>query len=86
MVTLHFLFLKPLTTDLLLLSSVPIIAIATKFDDLIVQLFTRKKGWEKSRQEASKLWDDKLDTPLRNFKFPPREYIRLEGTFFKWFM
>ena len=71
------------TTDLLLLSSVPIIAIATKFDDLIIQRFTRQKGWEKSREEASKLWDDKLDMPLRNFKFPPREYIRLEGIVFR---
>ena len=86
MVSLHFLFSKLLTADLLPLSSVPVIAIATKFDDLIVQLFTRKKGLEKSRQEATKLWDDKLDTPLRNFKFPPRAYIRLEGTFFRWFL
>jgi len=70
--------LEASTTDLLLFL-VPVIAIATKFDDLIVQHFTRQKGWEKSREEASKLWDDKLDTPLRNFKFPPREYIRLEG-------
>ena len=59
------------------------IAIATKFDDLIVQLFTRQKGLERSRQDASKLWDDKLDMPLRNSKFPPREYIRLEGIGFR---
>jgi len=81
--TYHFLLLEASTTDLLLLSLVPVIAIATKFDDLIVQHFTRQKGWEKSREEASKLWDNKLDTPLRNFKFPPKEYIRLEGIIFR---
>ena len=59
--------------------TVPVIAIATKFDSLVAQVFTRKKGLDKSREEAIKLLEDKLEGPLRKFKFPPRAYVRLEG-------
>lgn len=59
--------------------TVPVIAIATKFDYLITQVFTEKKGLRKSRKEATKLLDDKLEVPLRNFKFSPKAYICLEG-------
>ena len=59
--------------------TVPVIAIATKFDYLITQVFTEKKGLRKSRKEATKLLDDKLDVPLRKFKFPPKAYMCLEG-------
>ena len=60
-------------------TTVPVIAIATKFDYLITQVFTEKMGLRKSRKEAMKLLDDKLEVPLRKFKFPPKAYIRIEG-------
>ena len=60
-------------------TTVPVIAIATKFDYLITQVFTEKKGLQKSRKEAMKLLDDKLEVPLRKFKFSPKAYIRIEG-------
>jgi len=60
-------------------TTVPVIAIATKFDYLITQVFTEKMGLRKSRKEATKLLDDKLEAPLRKFKFPPKAYIRIEG-------
>ena len=41
-------------------------------------------GLRKSRKEATKLLDDKLEVPLRKFKFPPKAYIRIEGMFCKW--
>jgi len=60
-------------------TTVPVIAITTKFDYLITQVFTEKKGLQKSRKEATKLLDDKLEVPLRKFKFPPKAFIHLEG-------
>jgi len=60
-------------------TTVPVIAIATKFDYLITQVFTEKKGLRNSRKEATKLLRDKLEVPLHKFKFPPKAYICLEG-------
>ena len=61
------------------IAPVPVIAIATKFDYLITQVFTEKMGLRKSRKEAMKLLEDKLEVPLRKFKFPPKAYIHIEG-------
>jgi len=64
-------------------ATVSVIAIATKFDYLITQVFTEKKGLRKSRKDATKLLNNKLEVPLRKFKFPPKAYICLEGVVFQ---
>ncbi len=49
-----------------------------------MQVFTEKKGLQKSRKEAAKLLHDKLKAPLHGFKSPPKAYICLEGMVCKW--
>ncbi len=49
-----------------------------------MQVFTEKKGLQKSHKEAIKLLDDKLKAPLCGFKSPPKAYIWLEGMVCKW--
>jgi len=65
-------------------ATVPVIAIATKFDYLVTQVFTEEKGLQGSRKDATKLLNDKLERPLRKFKFPPKAHICLEGVVCKW--
>ena len=78
MVPNRFCFLWLSSTNLFH-SAVPVIAIATKFDDLITQVYTREKGFEKSRKEASKLLDEELEGPLNKFMDHPKAYVCLEG-------
>ena len=82
MVPDQLLFCKLSSTNLCC-ATVPVIAIATKFDYLITQVFTEKKGLRKSRKDATKLLNDKLEVPLHKFKFPPKAYICLEGVVFQ---
>ena len=79
MVSNHFWFLWLSFANLFLHSAVPVIAIATKFDDLITQVYTKEMGFEKSREVASNLLDEELDGPLHGFKASPKAYVRLEG-------
>ena len=58
---------------------VPVIAIFTKFDSLIAQIFARQMDLDELQKAAMDLLHDNLQVPLQNCKFPPRAYIHLEG-------
>ena len=53
-------------------------AIFTKFDDLITQVFDRNKKEEVNREVACATLEEKFEKPLKEYKFPPRAYVRFE--------
>ena len=57
------------------------IAIFTKFDDVITQVFKRRSTEDENRQVALRLLETRFEEPLRGYKFPPRAYLRLESMF-----
>jgi hypothetical protein len=54
------------------------VAIFTKFDDLITQVFDRDKEDEENREVACATLEEKFEKPLKGYKFPPRAYVRFE--------
>jgi len=54
------------------------VAILTKFDDLITQVYDRKKEEEENRKVASATLEEKFVKPLEGYKFPPRAYVQFE--------
>ncbi|PPQ89285.1 hypothetical protein CVT25_000877, partial [Psilocybe cyanescens] len=56
----------------------PVIAIFTKLDDLIIQVFKRGSSREQNRQSALNVLKDKFEEPLRGYKYPPKAYLHLE--------
>ena len=60
---------------------VPIVAIFTKFDDLINQVYDPSLDDDDNRSVAERLLKDDLRAPLFKFKFPPRADVRLEGKY-----
>jgi len=50
-----------------------------KFDDLITQVFDRKKDKEENNKNALDVLDKKFQEPLSSYKSPPRAYVRFEG-------
>jgi hypothetical protein len=63
--------------------AVPVIAIFTKFDDLIKQVYDGNLN--QSRWAALDLLEAKFQAPLSKFNFPPKAYLRVEGAFNVWF-
>ncbi|KAI9431702.1 hypothetical protein H4582DRAFT_1858678 [Lactarius indigo] len=61
--------------------NIPVIAIFTKFDHLISQVYDIDLDDDKNRQVAESLLKDKLRAPLFEYKFPPRADVCLEGAF-----
>ena len=61
--------------------AVPVIAIFTKFDDLIKQVYDMDLGMEENRQIALNNLESKFRVPLASFRCPPRAYICLESVF-----
>jgi len=55
------------------------VAIFTKFDDFITQVYDRNKEDEKNREVACATLEKKFEKPLKGYKFPPRSYVRFEG-------
>jgi len=53
-----------------------------KFDDLIIQVLDRNKNHEENTKIALDTLEKEFEQPLRGFKFPPRAYVRFEGTSF----
>jgi hypothetical protein len=56
-----------------------VVAIFTKFDDLITQVYEPDLEDEENRQVAERELQDKFQIPLSGFKFPPRAYVYVEG-------
>jgi len=57
------------------------VAIFTKFDDLITQVYDRKKGEGENREVACAALEGKFKRPLEGYKFPPRAYVQFECVF-----
>jgi hypothetical protein len=57
---------------------VPIVAIFTKFDDLITQVYDRKKEDKENRGVACATLEGKFKKPLKGYKFPPHAYVQFE--------
>ena len=55
------------------------IAIFTKFDDLVKQIYDKNLGMAENRRVALGELDAKFQVPLSKFKFPPKAYVRLES-------
>jgi hypothetical protein len=58
--------------------NVPIIAIFTKFDDLIIQVYDERLEEDENREAADRLLKENLRAPLFEYKFPPRADVCLE--------
>jgi len=50
-----------------------------KFDDLISQVYDRKKTVEENTNKALDTLDKEFEQPLTGYKFPPCAYVRFEG-------
>ena len=55
------------------------VAIFTKFDDLITQVYDEEQDEEQNRRVAESELKKKFQVPLDGFKFPPRAHVRMEG-------
>jgi hypothetical protein len=53
-----------------------------KFDDLITQVFDRKKDKKENIKNALDTLEKKFKQPLSSYKFHPRAYVRFEGRSF----
>ncbi|KAF8810391.1 hypothetical protein BYT27DRAFT_7186615 [Phlegmacium glaucopus] len=58
--------------------SVPVIAIFTKFDYLISQVYDTRLEEDENRKAADRVLKDTLRAPLFEYKFPPRADVCLE--------
>ena len=57
------------------------VAIFTKFDDLITQVYNDEVDEQGNRRVAENELEKKFRKPLYSFKFPPKAHIRMEGTY-----
>jgi len=53
-----------------------------KFDDLITQVFDRKKGKKENTKNALDTLEKKFKQPLSSYKFHPRAFVCIEGRSF----
>ena len=53
-------------------------AIFTKFDDLILQVYDGTKEDEENIEVARATLEEKFEKPLKGYKFPPHAYVRFE--------
>jgi hypothetical protein len=54
------------------------VAIFTKFDDLITQVYDRKKEDKENREVAYATLEEKFKKPLKGYNFPPHAYVQFE--------
>jgi hypothetical protein len=54
------------------------VAIFTKFDDFITQVYDTEKEYEKNREVACATLEEKFEKPLKGYQFPPCAYVRFE--------
>lgn len=57
------------------------VAIFTKFDDLITQMYDENLHEQENRHVAESVLEKKFQKPLDGFKFPPRAHVRMEGVY-----
>ena len=69
------------TDRTLALITVPVIAIFTKFDDLINQVYDMDLEEEENCEAALQALENKFRKPLDGYNYPPRAYLRFEGMF-----
>ena len=62
-------------------STVPVIAVFMKFDDLIKQVYNKNVDMVENRRVALAELEAKFQVPLSKFKYPPKAYLRLESAF-----
>jgi len=55
------------------------VAIFMKFDDLITQVFDRKKGKKENTKNALDTLEKKFKQPLSSYKFHPRAFVCIEA-------
>ena len=60
--------------------AVPVIAIFTKFDDLITQIYDIDQDEEVNRQNAEEIVERKFRKPLYSYASPPHADVCFEGT------
>jgi hypothetical protein len=65
-----------------LTNPVPVVAIFMKFDDLITQVFDRKKDKRENIMNALDTLEKKFKQPLSGYKFHPCAYVCFEGKSF----
>ena len=70
---------RPLTEIQLYI--VPVIAIFTKFDDLVKQVYDPNLTIPENRQAALSMLEARFKVPLSRLKFPPKAYLCLESAF-----
>ncbi|KAG6867841.1 hypothetical protein C0993_010365 [Termitomyces sp. T159_Od127] len=58
-------------------SNVPVIAIFTKFDDFIIQVYDTTLDYQTNRNNAEMSLEE-LRAPLFRYKYPPKAWVRLE--------
>jgi hypothetical protein len=58
---------------------VPVIAILTKFDDLISQVYDIDLEDDENRAAATNLLKENLQDPLFASRFPPKAHVCMEG-------
>ena len=78
------LFLSLRTGILILVPKVPVIAIFTKFDDLVTQVWDSDKTEDENQMEATRVLQEKLRDPLYapDSIFPPKGDLHLQGKLF----
>ena len=59
--------------------TVPVIAIFTKFDDLMTQIYNIDLDDDVNRQNAEEQVEEKFRKPLYGYAFPPRADVCFEG-------
>ena len=65
-----------------LTKTVPVVAIFTKFDDLITQVLDRKKDKKENIMNALNTLEREFKQPLSGYKFRPHAYVCFEGGLF----
>ncbi|TFK63937.1 hypothetical protein BDN72DRAFT_847128 [Pluteus cervinus] len=58
--------------------NVPLVAIFTKFDDLIIQVYDDDKSEDENRQAAEHELETKFKKPLYGYRFPPKAHVCTE--------
>ncbi|KAF8995580.1 hypothetical protein BDQ17DRAFT_1250522 [Cyathus striatus] len=57
---------------------IPVIAIITKFDDLMAQIYDEDLDEEENRHDAKKEVQNKFINPLHDYSYPPKAYTLME--------